>query len=254
MSKIDLSNWLLIIPARLASTRLARKPLQILAGKPLVVVVWEKVRNLEQLGAKVLVAIDSMQVADVLNTWQVPFIMTEPELASGTDRVFAASNKFDYKYVMNIQGDEPFIEEEDIKTLCTEFEAAARSRDAKMGTLIFRSTSAEKFSQPQIVKVVIDDQKNALYFSRAQIPFPRDGGFSWFWQHLGIYAFTKKAIAEFVNLPASSLEQTEKLEQLRAVEAGWSIVTSVAKTESWGIDTPEDLKLAASILEKNCDR
>ena len=248
MSKFDLSNWLFVIPARLDSQRLPRKPLQTLAGKPLIVRVWEKVKGLERFGGKVIVAIDSKEVADVLHTFAVPFVMTKPELASGTDRVYAASLPFRQSYVMNIQGDEPFIEEEDLKTLAVEFEQVAST--LKMGTLIFKSFDREKFSQRQVVKVVLNARNTALYFSRSEIPHPRDGGFDYFWQHLGIYAFTKVALQEFVALPASRLEHTEKLEQLRAVEAGWGIFTSVAKTESWGIDTPEDLTLAESIFKQ----
>ncbi len=248
MSKIDLSNWLMVLPARIGSQRLDRKPLQVLGGKPLIVRVWEKVEGLELFGAKVLVAIDSEEVADVLNKCRVPYVLTDSNLASGTDRVHAASLKFKQPFVMNIQGDEPFIEESDIKNLAVEFQKAAAEKFFKMGTLVFKSDDIHKFSQPQIVKTILNKNQTALYFSRAPIPFAREGGFDFFWQHLGIYAFTKSALQEFVNLPASRLELTEKLEQLRAVEAGWEIFASVAQTESWGIDTPEDLHLAESIL------
>lgn len=239
----NLNSWLFVIPSRLASVRLARKPLADLGGKPLVARVYDRVRRLEEWGGELVVAIDHPEVEEVCQKYKIPYVMTSPDLPSGTDRVHAAAKMLKTKrpMIVNIQGDEPFIGAEDIAQLAQTMQA---ERSA-MGSLYFVQNDATKFATASIVKVVCDAQGHALYFSRSEIPHHRDKDtFKSFKQHLGVYGFTMPTLEKFCSMKVSELESTEKLEQLRALEAGIKIRMVEAKVESVGIDTPEDLERA----------
>lgn len=243
---MNFNQWLIIIPARLKSERLPQKPLADLAGKPLVVRVYENLASLKQQGAQVIVALDSPKTAEVCKDYGVPYVMTDESLPSGTDRCHAASRLFpDKSFILNVQGDEPFINPNDLMKLMSHLQ---NSSDP-MGTLGYKNSDWQQFNDPNVVKIVLNDNSQAIYFSRAPIPFDRDGyrqsiyAVS-FWQHLGVYAFTRDSLERFCKLQPSFLEQKEKLEQLRAVSAGWAIHVVEASSKSLGIDTPEDLERA----------
>lgn len=246
----SLSQWLVVIPARLASTRLEEKPLQDLAGKPLIVRVYERVKALEVLEATVVVACDHEKVEDVCLRYEVAYVMTRTDHQSGTDRVEEVARHYSKKFILNVQGDEPFVDIGDLLNLCHTLES---SKQDAMATLIYRSSDEEAFKNPNTVKVVVSQDK-AAYFSRSPIPYPRDGRFRNFWQHQGIYAFSKTALNEFCRLPISTLEQTEALEQLRALEHGMKILVCEAVEASLGIDTLDDLRKAREVFNKSPDR
>lgn len=259
--QVDLSPWLVIVPSRLASTRLPEKPVLDLGGKPLVVRVYENLKPLADLGARIVVAIDDERVAAVCRTSGVPFVMTSRDHATGTDRCAEAARVYEtgagrpgFSYVLNVQGDEPFIQPADLIRLCQAFcqsvdqaKLANQGEAARMGSMYFRSRDPHRFTQTSCVKVVCSQKGQALYFSRSPIPCDRDGNGPMggeFLVHMGVYAFDREALAQFCQLPPSPLELTEKLEQLRALEAGWRIVMQEASGESLGIDTPADLEAA----------
>jgi 3-deoxy-manno-octulosonate cytidylyltransferase (CMP-KDO synthetase) len=233
-----------VIPARLGSTRLPHKPLQSLAGEPLITRVVERVLD-HGLVEQLVVATDSSQVADVVERSQVRAVMTDPSHQSGTDRVAEVAARAEYAgftVVVNIQGDEPFLSRDAL--------AGALSR-VQQGDDIGTAAAplpAELASDPSRVKVVTDAQGRALYFSRAAIPYCREPGDSsdgLYWQHIGIYAFTRAALNRWVGLPPVPAEQAERLEQLRALHYGLTI--GVARLEEPvlpGIDTAEDLRRA----------
>jgi 3-deoxy-manno-octulosonate cytidylyltransferase (CMP-KDO synthetase) len=234
-------NWLIVIPARLGSTRLPRKPLADLAGKPLIVRVFERVAELERAGAQVVVATDSAEIMTECRKHKVRCEMTREDHPSGTDRVNEVASRHETKFILNIQGDEPFIEISDLEHLAIVMERA----NLPMGTLAVASTDHTAFTNPNVVKVVTDSTGRALYFSRAQIPYSRTGRESRpFLRHIGVYAFEKTALAKFCSLRKGNLEETESLEQLRALENGIPIHVAEAKHLTIGIDTPEDLREA----------
>jgi len=246
---ISLKDWLIVIPARLGSSRLEAKPLADLGGKPLVVRVYDRCAPLAQLGAKVLVATDHPAVIAALEGHGITGVLTASTHQSGTDRVAEVARQHPHPFVMNVQGDEPFIDALDLEQLARR---ASATPGFAIGTLLYRNQDHGDFLNPNIVKCVRASDGMALYFSRAGIPHHRDGDgmAKGFWHHLGIYAFTQESLRRFCSFPPSSLEQTEKLEQLRALENGMSILTVEARTKSIGIDTPEDLQVAREQLGK----
>ena len=243
-------QWLIVIPARLKSSRLPSKPLSDLAGKPLVVRVYERLDPLKKKGANILVATDSEDVIRVCSTHGVPAQMTKLDHPSGTDRVNEIANRHAFDYVLNVQGDEPFVSTTDLERLAKTLEAQPAPC---MGTLIYKNQCQDEFHNPNVVKVIRTSDHKAIYFSRAAIPHSRDASFSYFWQHQGIYAFHKKILAKFCSLQQSTLESTECLEQLRAIENNIDIIVVEAQNRSVGIDTPKDLEEACEIFTKHCE-
>ncbi len=246
--KARLDNWLIVVPARLESVRLPRKPLQDLAGKPLIVQVCENLAPLAKVGASIVVATDSTLVQSTCLDAGFKAVMTRTDHISGTDRCNEAAQGFRHSFVMNVQGDEPFVNLDDLRRLASAME---RLPDVGLATLAFLSGDREKFRNPNAVKVIKDASGYALYFSRSPIPYDRDAGGSprmegcgFFWLHLGIYAFRRETLERFCALPQGYLERTEKLEQLRAIEQGWRIYVEPAEHETVGIDTLEDLEAA----------
>jgi 3-deoxy-manno-octulosonate cytidylyltransferase (CMP-KDO synthetase) len=231
-----------VIPARLASTRLPRKMLREIAGKPLIGAVYEAVRS-SPLLAEVLVATDSEEIMQVCREHGWKAQLTSPAHRSGTERVHEVSNRESADVYINVQGDEPLLHPEHISTLLRVME----SPSAGVGTLMTPAIDVD-IPNPNAVKVVTDLDGRALYFSRATIPFDRDGTRPRYFKHLGLYAYRKPALDRFVALPESSLERSERLEQLRFLENGISIYVGETPHDSVGVDTEEDLRRVIEIL------
>ncbi|HEY5056187.1 MAG TPA: 3-deoxy-manno-octulosonate cytidylyltransferase [Acidobacteriaceae bacterium] len=231
-----------VVPARLASTRLPRKVLREIAGKPLLAWVVEAARACSQLDG-VVVATDSDEVVALCEVRGIAVELTSAELASGTDRVHAIAQRIDADVYVNIQGDEPLIRPEHITALLRPFERA----EVEVTTLKVRCTP-ENIANPNAVKVVTAADGRALYFSRATVPYDRDGASPEYWKHIGLYAYRKAALARFPSLPASTLEQTERLEQLRFLENGIDIYVEPTAHDTIGVDTEDDLRLVDGML------
>jgi len=235
---------LAVIPARLGSTRLPRKPLQILGGAPLIVRVWERIRDLPGLD-EVVVATDAPEIRSVVEQAGGKVAMTSRRHESGTDRVAEVAARPEharFDVIVNVQGDEPFLPTAAVAA------SVDRIREGDdVGTAAVPLDPALR-DDPARVKVVTDARGRALYFSRAPIPFYREPGAAerWpYWQHLGIYAYTRPALERWVGTPPTALEQAERLEQLRALDQGISIgVAHLAEPALPGIDTPDDLARA----------
>jgi 3-deoxy-manno-octulosonate cytidylyltransferase (CMP-KDO synthetase) len=231
-----------VIPARLASTRLARKMLREIAGKPLIGVVYEAVRS-SPLLAEVIVATDSEEIAEVCRSHQWSVRMTSATHRSGTERVHEISNLVSADVYINVQGDEPLARAEQVATLL----GVMKNSEVQVGTLMTACAEAD-IPNPNAVKVVADANGRALYFSRATIPFDRDGTHPRYFKHLGFYAYRKAALDRFVSLPESSLEKSERLEQLRFLENGMPIFVGETPYDSVGVDTEEDMQRVIEIL------
>lgn len=232
-----------IIPARLASTRLARKMLRDMLGKPLIGVVYEAVCS-SPLLSDVIVATDSDEIMSVCRAhgWNVR--MTSPQHRSGTERVHEISNSEPADVYVNVQGDEPLVRAEQIATLLQ----VMQNPIADVGTLVTPAAELD-IPNPNAVKVVTDKHGRALYFSRATIPFDRDGAKPRYFKHLGLYAYRKSALDRFVSLPESSLERSERLEQLRFLENGIPLYVGETSYDSVGVDTEEDLLRVIEVLK-----
>lgn len=250
MPPIDLTSWLVVVPARLGSTRLPRKPLADLAGKPLIVRVYENLKPLLAYGAEIVVATDHIDVQRVLEKANIPCRMTRVEHPSGSDRILEAAEANARPYILNVQGDEPTIQANDLVELCKTMQQRPSS---DIGTLVYPLNADHDLNNPNVVKAVVASNGRALYFSRSPIPYRRNpdeplpSGDPVFWQHIGVYAYRRPSLARFCALPPSPLELIEKLEQLRALEAGMEIITVRASKPSVGIDTPQDLAKAQTL-------
>jgi 3-deoxy-manno-octulosonate cytidylyltransferase (CMP-KDO synthetase) len=246
---------IIVIPARYASTRLPGKPLIDIGGKPLIQWVYEGACR-SKLADGVIIATDDDRIIKAALSFGAEAIMTDPALPSGTDRVFAAIQNREADLVMNLQGDEPFIEAPIIDQLFS----AMENNDANMATLCCPIADEHEYRDPNTVKVVLDSSGFALYFSRSPIPHirtPNSGDPqtgtptpNCLYKHIGIYAFTRSFLQQFVSMPKSPLEAAESLEQLRAVENGYKIKVIITQYNGFGIDTPEDLERARKLLEK----
>jgi 3-deoxy-manno-octulosonate cytidylyltransferase (CMP-KDO synthetase) len=233
-----------VIPARLASTRLPRKMLREIAGKPLIGVVYEAVRS-SPLLAGVLIATDSEEIMQVCRERGWNAQMTSPAHRSGTERVHEVSGREAADVYINVQGDEPLTCPEQIATLLKVME----NPTAQVGTLMTPAAEID-IANPNAVKVVSDLSGRALYFSRATIPFDRDSTQPRYFKHLGLYAYRKPALDRFVTLPESALEKSERLEQLRFLENGISIHVGETPHDSVGVDTEGDLQRVIQILRE----
>jgi len=234
-----------IIPARLASTRLPRKMLREIGGRPLIGVVYEAVRA-STLLAEVIVATDSAEIVEVCREHGWRAQMTSPAHRSGTERVHEVSNLVSADVYINVQGDEPLARAEHIARLL----GVMKDPEVQVGTLMTPAAEMD-IPNPNAVKVVADANGRALYFSRATIPFDRDGTRPRYFKHLGLYAYRKAALDRFVTLPESSLEKGERLEQLRFLEHGMPIFVGETPYDSVGVDTEEDLQRVIGILRKS---
>jgi 3-deoxy-manno-octulosonate cytidylyltransferase (CMP-KDO synthetase) len=233
-----------IIPARLASTRLPRKMLREIAGKPLVGWVYEAVRS-SPLLSDVIIATDSDEIMEACRRQGWNARMTSSAHRSGTERVHEVSNSIAADVYVNVQGDEPLVCPEQIATLLEVMKDPA----VQVGT-VKTPCPPEDIGNPNAVKVVTAPGGRALYFSRATIPFDRDGTGPPYFKHLGLYAYRKSALDIFVNQPESALEKSERLEQLRFLENGIPIDVGETPHDSVGVDTEEDLQRVTEILRK----
>ncbi len=227
-----------IIPARLQSTRLPEKPLQDLDGAPLIARVLEQVRRASCFRA-ILVATDSERIADAVRAAGGQAVMTAAELPSGLDRVAAAARDLEDDVIVNIQGDEPFVNPKGLEHLVSLF----RNPNVIMGTLAAPFPANEDVNDPNRVKVVVDRMGRALYFSRSPIPHGAAALL-----HVGVYAYRREALLELARLGPCPLERAERLEQLRALWNGIPIHVAVGEYGSLGIDTPEDLERARRLF------
>ncbi|MBS1821937.1 MAG: 3-deoxy-manno-octulosonate cytidylyltransferase [Acidobacteria bacterium] len=231
-----------VIPARLASTRLPRKVLRSIAGRPMLAWVYEAARACPQL-EQVVIATDSNEIVDLCHANNWPVQLTSPELTSGSDRVHAVAQLIDADIYVNIQGDEPLLKPEHLTALLRPFTNPA----VEVSTLKVPCTPVN-IHNPNAVKVVTAADGRALYFSRATIPYNRDGGPAQYWKHIGLYGYRKSALERFPTLPNRTLEHTERLEQLRFLENGITLYVEATEFDTIGVDTEEDLKLVESIL------
>ena len=234
-----------VIPARYASTRLPGKPLLDICGKPLIQRVWEIVAPARGLD-EVVVATDDARIADAVEAFGGKVCMTSPDCQSGSDRVREVAASLAADVYVNVQGDEPLLEASAIETLLAVF---TQDESVQVATLCSR-ISEEQARSPHQVKVIRDHTGNALYFSRAPLPFVRETTESAvFLGHIGMYAYRADALRGFASLPPSPLEQAEKLEQLRFLQAGISIRVLEVPPMGTGVDTPEDLERVRAIIE-----
>ena len=234
-----------IIPARMGSTRFPGKVLANLGGKPIVQWVWERTKASK--ADEVIVASDSEEVIRAVQAFGGNAQMTSPNHPSGSDRIWEVASKLDCDIIINVQGDEPFMEPSVIDRL---IDVMQESPAPDMATVVVPSTREQIANNPNSPKVVVAADNTALYFSRSPIPFLREGGTDMpLYKHWGIYAYSRAALSKFVSLPESPLEKCEKLEQLRALENGMKIKVIKTDFQSIGIDTPEDLVQAEQHLK-----
>jgi len=238
-----------VIPARYASTRLPAKPLHPIAGKPLIQHVWERCARARGI-EKVVIATDDMRIAETASAFGAEVAMTSPRHRSGTDRVAEVAKKLrGYSHIINVQGDEPLVD----PTIVSKIAAVlGKDRHIEMITSASVFTPEDDVTNPNVVKVVLDRESNGLYFSRSPIPFVRNDTLRpQFYWHQGIYGYTMKFLLQFVKWKPGVLEQTESLEQLRALENGAKIRVIVARHAAVSVDTPEDVAAVERILARN---
>jgi len=237
---------MIIIPARVQSSRFPNKVLADIGGLPMVI----KTAQVASVVDKVYIATDSKEVIDIAKNYGFEAILTSKSCNSGTDRIYEAATKIgcqDNEIIINIQADEPFIETDVIKELFNLTKEYASNEDVIISTL-FKIVSKDKAQDSNLVKVVTTNNNFALYFSRSIIPFNRENSNINYKAHLGVYGFTYKKLKTFCNLKESFLEDSEKLEQLRVLENGYKIAIKEVKSSSFGIDTKEDLEKALKIF------
>jgi 3-deoxy-manno-octulosonate cytidylyltransferase (CMP-KDO synthetase) len=238
-----MKNIIGIIPARYASTRFPGKPLIDIAGKSMIQRVYEQVKK-SRLIREVIVATDDDRIEKAVSAFGGKVCMTSTEHQSGTDRCAEVVDKLQLKCdaIVNVQGDEPFIDPKQIDLVCSCFDDTT-----ELATLVKKITSSEIIFNPNSPKVILDKESNAIYFSRNPIPYIRGKEQSdWinhhtFYQHIGIYGYRTDVLKKITQLPVSSLEKAESLEQLRWIENGYTIKTATTTLETLAIDTPEDL-------------
>lgn len=240
-----MSDVLVVIPARLASTRFPAKVLATLKGKPIV--EWCRRAAIAAKVGPVVVATDHARVQHIVEKYGGEAELTEADLPSGTDRVWAVAKRRKAKWVINLQGDEPLIKPATIKKVAELLQAR---KEAHIGTAVVPIEDPSRVEDPNVVKAAMGVDGRCLYFSRAPIPGSRantNGCYSYL-QHIGIYGYQFDALRRFVSLPPSALEKRESLEQLRALEDGMSIFAATVKDTTVAIDTPRDLVRAQKVL------
>lgn len=238
-----------VIPARYASTRLPGKPLVPLAGKPMVQHVYERAR-LAQTVNRVLVATDDQRILDAVEAFGGQARLTRPDHRTGTERIAEAAIHEEGDVFVNVQGDEPLIDPAAIDTAVAAVFEEPRAQIATVATPI---RHAADIMDPNVVKTVLDFDGNALYFSRAPIPWIRDAPQKIhvkYWKHLGLYVFQREALLEYPTLPHGELEKIEQLEQLRWLENGWRIRVAEVARDAVSVDVPEDVKRVERLLKE----
>lgn len=237
-----------VIPARFSSTRLPGKPLHLIAGKSLIQRVYEAVFA-TNLFNKVIIATDHSDIYSHAKSINAEVVMTSINHQSGTDRVEECVRNIETDLIINIQGDEPFITKEPLKSLISVF----NNKNVNVASMMHILLKDSDIQNSNNVKVVVDSFSNALYFSRSAIPFFRNDDIQIiridYFKHIGIYAFRPEMLRKFVALPVSKLEKIEKLEQLRLLENGYKIKMVLTDYTGIGIDTPEDIEKAEQLLK-----
>ena len=238
-----------VIPARYSSTRFRAKVLADIMGKPMLQHVWERAKQSRMLD-DLIIACDNEIIYNAAVEFGAKVVMTSKEHACGTDRISEVVNPLDVKIVVNIQGDEPLIHPMMIDDL-----ARALSEDSSlnMATVMKRIEDPSQAGDPNVVKVVVDKDGFALYFSRSPIPYLADNSRvkqTVYYKHIGLYGYTKDFLFTYKNLPVSDLERAEKLEQLRVLSAGFKIKVIETKFDTLGVDTPEDLEKVKGRMQK----
>lgn len=239
-----------VIPARFSSTRFAGKVLAKIAGKPMLQHVYARVKQARLLD-DVIIACDHELVADAAREFGAQVVMTSKAHASGTDRISEVVNPLDVKIVVNIQADEPLIHPSMIDSVAA---ALLDDKDLNMATLMKKIEDPSLVNDPNVVKVVVDKNNFALYFSRSAIPYLAHNAEvkqPVYFKHIGLYGYTKDFLFTYKNLPVSNLEKTERLEQLRVLEGGFRIKVIETNFDTVGVDTPEDLERVKLALEKD---
>jgi 3-deoxy-manno-octulosonate cytidylyltransferase (CMP-KDO synthetase) len=241
-------NVLAVIPARYASTRLPGKPLVSLGGKPMIQRVWERVRQAESVSG-VIIATDDERIRSAVEAFGGDVAMTRSDHRSGTERVAeAALARGDAEIIVNVQGDEPLIEPSAIDTAV---EAIREDLEVSVATLAVPIVKPADIMDPNVVKAVLDFDGNALYFSRAPIPWVRDRSgpvHAKHLKHLGLYVYRRAALLEFATFPQGDLERIEQLEQLRWLENGYRIRVAETEYDSVSVDVPEDIPRVEQLL------
>ena len=238
-----------IIPARYEAQRLPGKPLALIQDRPMIQHVYERAARATSL-QRLVVATDDSRIQQAVASFDGEVIMTSEDHKSGTDRVAEAARQLmlaDHAIVVNVQGDEPLLRPEMIDSLV---DTLKKKADVDMATLAHPSTDSNDFHDPAVVKVVLDSEGRALYFSRAPIPsLSETSSALQYYKHLGFYGYRNGFLQEFTKLPGGVLERREKLEQLRVLEHGFRISVVITPHDSVGVDTPEDLALVRNIVE-----
>lgn len=238
-----------VIPARYSSTRFEGKVLASILGKPMIQHVWERAKQARMLD-DVIIACDHEAVASCAREFGAKVVFTAKAHPCGTDRISEVVNPLEVKIVVNIQGDEPLIHPSMIDSVAS---ALMDNRELNMATLMKKIEDPALINDPNVVKVVVDKNNFALYFSRAAIPYlavNAETSKPVYFKHIGLYGYTKDFLFTYKNLPLSSLEKTEKLEQLRVLEEGFRIKVIETKFDTVGVDTPEDLEKVRACLER----
>jgi len=238
------------IPARYGSSRLPGKPLKLINGKPMIQHVFERISKADNIEA-VYVATDDERIKEVVEGFGGNVVMTPPEAESGTDRIAQAAQALDLKdddLIVNVQGDQPLVNQGSIEAVISPFKTADYDRSFEMSTLSFKIINEAEITSPKDVKLVTDIKGFALYFSRATIPHGRDYWDHDSFKHLGIYAYTKRFVDLFNTFPMGRLEDIEKLEQLRALEYGHKIKVIESQWDSPEVDLPGDIEIMEALL------
>lgn len=238
-----------VIPARYSSTRFEGKVLAKILGKPMIQYVWERAKQAKCLD-DIIIACDNESVARVAQEFGAKVVITSKDHTCGTDRISEVINPLDVKIVVNIQGDEPLIHPTMIDSVAR---ALLEDKSLNMATLMKRIDDAQSVSDPNVVKVVVDRNNFALYFSRSAIPYFANNSEikdPVYFKHIGLYAYTKDFIFTYRNLPVSILEQIEKLEQLRVLDGGFRIKVIETKYDTVGVDTQSDLEKVEAYLRE----
>lgn len=236
----------IIIPARYGSSRLEGKPLLKACEKPIIQWVWEKACNVPMVD-RVIVATDDDRIFNACKAFGAEVEMTSTNHKSGSDRIAEVAKRHpEIAYIINLQGDEPLIEQENIELV---IKGIKFDDKADISTLVREITDENELNNPNLVKCIFDVNNYAMYFSRAKIPYERNIGKSKFYGHLGIYGYKKEALFKMTNLAQTTYEMSESLEQLRALQNGMKIKVSIVKNVPVGIDTQEDFEKFKAMVE-----
>ncbi len=241
-----------VIPARLGSTRLARKVLADIHGKPLIWHVWNRVKQAKHLD-QIYIATDSPEVEHVALAWGAQVLMTSPDCQSGTERIASVLDQIEGDLILNVQGDEPLVSH----TMLDDLVKRWKSSPCDLITPVFPIHDAQEIQNPNIVKVARAYDGRALYFSRNAVPYVRDEApqnwlnISQFWGHIGVYGYRRDVLAKYKELPVSPLEQSERLEQLRFLEAGYIFQTIETDYRPLAVDVADDLEKVRALLAQD---